>query len=84
MTCFEMKIASALLKWFLMSSHTQQPGLTGSALPKQATKEQWVCALSILILAVSCRGRCYSIESISDEDREDEKGRGEKTDSASD
>lgn len=63
LTCFEKKIASALFKWFPMSSNTQQPGLTGSDLPKQATKERWYIPLVFLTLAVSCRGRCYSIES---------------------
>lgn len=37
LTCFDMKIAGALLKWFPLSSNIEQPGLTGCALPKLAT-----------------------------------------------
>jgi hypothetical protein len=63
LTCFEMKIASALLKWFPMSSNMQQPGWTDFALLKQATKEQRCVPLGFLTWAVSCRGSRYSIES---------------------
>lgn len=63
LNCFEKKIANALLKWFPISTNIQQPGLPGSVLLKQATKSQWYVPLVFLTLAVSCRGRCYCIES---------------------
>lgn len=64
LTCFEKKIASALLKWFPMSSNIQQPGLTGFALPKQATKEQWYVSIVFLTSAVSCSGAVIPLKVI--------------------